>query len=300
MMALRDPKSGGSASVPYALSLLSSEQDVGASHYMMADVNGDGLLDAIEVPNAGGNVRIAINTGRDFMPPIVDNLPTNDKLPSSVWIDGNGGVQSTNVAPRVMDFDQDGRSDLILMDSGCNSSGTVRSSPVVLQAGPGPNLTPVPLTGVPIGRPTACAGAGISTVRVLDVNGDGLSDLVQLENQSGSQAEIVLYVRHGVKPNLLQTITNGIGNKTSVEYKPITDPTVHTPATCSYPQYCTPHGSTWVVSRHSIAADAGDPDKPNPLLSYSHTYQGSRTDLQGLVGLEWISTPRRTRKQDSR
>src|SRR5262249_26863829 len=152
--------------------------------------NGDGLLDAVQVPNPGGNVRIAINDGRDFLPPVVVDLPVGAKLGSNFFTDANGGEHTIDPAARVIDFDQDGRSDIFLMDAGCNFNGTGRANPVALQAGPGTTFTPVTYTGAPIGQGAGgdnpCAGYPAS--RVLDINGDGLSDFVQTENPQGQNS----------------------------------------------------------------------------------------------------------------
>ncbi len=192
-----------------------------------------------------------------------------------------------------MDYDLDGRADIFMMDGGCagqiftNSSApfaSTRGNPEFLVSqGDGTAIQAVPYVGAPVGLAggfvpnSACPD--YVTSRVMDVNGDGLPDFVQMEgdpaNPSGIHLIIHLRQRDPAgKPDLLKTITDGSGYRVDVQYAPITDASVHTPVTCSYPQSCNPRGM-WIVASHQL--DVGG--KPR---SYTHKYQGARTDLQGL------------------
>jgi RHS repeat-associated protein len=292
MQVLRNPNPGNLSGVPQLISLPKSfvpTSGTHGNHYIMMDVNGDGLADAVAVNNSGGDVSIALNTGVDFLPLVAVGLPVFDGLGASYEIDANGNPDAVDPGTRVIDFNQDGRSDLLLLDDGCNSYGTPgRQNPVVLEFSRGtPSLTQALTLSSGLGIPLFNDGcAGYPTSRNLDFNGDGLSDYVQMENQSGvTAAEIVVYVRNGQKPNLLSSVTDGVGHKIGIEYKPATDQSaVQGSGGCSYPQYCTPHGTTWVVSRHTYdqyPASAGPPLSTLPSRSYSHLYRGMRTDVSG-------------------
>ena len=122
MLALTKFASGGSESPVRMTSLKGSGRFPFEVRYQMVDVNGDGLADAVEVPNIGGTqIRVAINNGRDFMPPIAITLPTGATLgQSSDTVDQNPDHStgaSVDSGIRVLDYDFDGRADLFLMDA---------------------------------------------------------------------------------------------------------------------------------------------------------------------------------------
>jgi hypothetical protein len=75
--------------------------------YQFADLNGDGLPDAVEIPNAGGDARIAINTGRGFLPPRAANLNSDSQF----------GESSETIDPgfRIVDVNLDGRADVLYL-----------------------------------------------------------------------------------------------------------------------------------------------------------------------------------------
>ncbi len=314
MLALTPlPTDGTGASSLRVTSLIGSGKHPGEVRYQMADVNGDGLADAIEIPNNGGNtIRIAINNGREFMPPTSFQLPATRNVGQSVDLAVPHFSVAAGLDPgiRVMDYNLDGRADLFLMDEGCFNQGTP------LHPSDGDAVTPTRFhptalmprsdsffgssgqldyaeADAPVGNPVepvfdefACYDH--SDARVLDVNGDGLSDFVQIE---GSSFQPFVYLRRrdpAGRPDLLKTITDSLGHQVKVEYKPITDSTVHTKVQCSYPQSCNPRGM-WVVSKQTMDA-TGTP------LTYSHHYQGARSDLQGIG---WLGMDQHTVKDDT-
>ena len=258
------------------------------------DVNGDGLADAVQTPNFGGNISVAINTGRDFLPPVAYALPPGFGVGQAAADDvvdanGNGTGRSVDPGIRVMDYDFDGRADLFLMDGGCINQAnpastfpTTRSHPAALMFHGGGALSSASYTGAPVGnagaaqfdgQPIVCPAYGNS--RVLDANGDGLPDFVQIEGTTQPRGSRSIFAQGDPAgpPNVIKTITDSLGHQTGIEYKPITDP-VHTKVSCSYPQSCNPRGM-WVVSKQTMDV-TGSP------LVYTHAYQGARTDLQGI------------------
>src|SRR5581483_7633420 len=106
-------------------SLLGGNPSVANVRYQPADVNGDGLVDMIEIPIIGGDVRIAMNTGRNFLPPVAANLPSAAQVGTSLSTElllefGLISAQSLDAGIRVTDINADGRSDILLLDRGCN------------------------------------------------------------------------------------------------------------------------------------------------------------------------------------
>lgn len=293
MWALGEPASPVSA-LPKVTSLLTSARKASSLHYQMMDVNGDGLADAVAIQNAGGDLTVAINNGRDFLPPTSWTPVAAGKLGQSMDILDDGVGVARDPGLRIMDANLDGRADIFLMDEGCYNTGIFnagipfsRLSPAILHA---PGFTYTSLgASVPIGFSQTtyntqtgfpmCSGT-YSTSRVLDLNGDGLMDFVQIEPGTQPQGKLVLYTHRGQRPGLLFRITDGLGKQTVVDYKPITDPSVHTPAQCSYPLNCSPRGM-WLVWKHTV-------DSSGTPAVYQHKYSGGKSDLRGLgwIGMD--------------
>lgn len=154
----------------------------------LIDVNGDGLPDFVQMNGgAGGNSAAAwINTGngwrRDdsWLPParLVDNTGTFDN--SAGWVDE--GV-------RFVDVNGDGLVDVLQgqQDKGAGSSYTNYKAWI----NTGHGWTAAPSSWIPpvafVDRPTV-GGSVDNGVRLVDINGDGLTDLVQSINGGGDPA----------------------------------------------------------------------------------------------------------------
>jgi hypothetical protein len=290
-------------------SLLRSGRAPGSVRYQFVDVNGDGLPDAIEIPINGvakdgsKDFRVVINSGRDFLKPThisvspFSGSPTQMGQSLTAIYEGDYSILPDNVAVRdpglrSIDFDLDGREDLIQLGNACgavsNSTGYYdRGAVTVLQAAGGSSLFSYSTlaqtddgNAIPIGDEayhwpagTGVCGGGFSNSQIADVNGDGLADIVQPEN-----GEIVVYTRVGMAPGLLTDVVDGLGEKTHVEYLPMTDPRVHTAVPhgeCTYPQDCRVRGQ-WLVSSHTVGYTS-----PKP-LKFEHSYSGSRRDVSGV------------------
>jgi RHS repeat-associated protein len=298
MRAFLSPTSGA-----VQTSLLSSEKKPGSLRYQFADVNGDGLPDAIEIPingsddtpTTGVGFRVWKNNGRDFLPPVEVKPQSADKMGQSLDVLNNNG-KPRDPGLRIIDFDGDGRADLLQMGNSCRGVGigttpdpVQRTAVTVQTANPdgasfadGVTLSMTNGQGtISLGNQAAdldnvgtTCGGGYLMSQVLDVNGDGLADLVQVEG-----GQIVVYVRQGQKPGLMNSVTDGLGSQTTVEYRPITDPKVHHPVVAAespgYPQYYNIRGK-WLVKSHTQSSEL-----PSP-LKFDHEYWYARADLQGL------------------
>jgi RHS repeat-associated protein len=158
-----------------------------------------------------------------------DSLPTASEL-GLAWRDGmDDGV-------RVVDFNLDGRDDLVLMGNGANSAGAARSTVTVLLSDGAGGFATLP-TSIPIGDPSDGGRAayassmpyqvpaehGYRTSAALDLNGDGLPDFVQLES-----GHVISYVRQGKRPDVVNRIVEGTGHQFDVTYAPLSDTTMYT------------------------------------------------------------------------
>jgi RHS repeat-associated protein len=261
-------------------SLKASGKSLLSVRYQFADLNGDGLPDAIEIPNAGGDVRIAINTGRGFLPPKPANLNSDSMFGESSFRDP--GI-------RIVDVNLDGRADILYLGDGCRGDGASSRSKIITLAADNdrdgsvslvPDVSPYDHGwGTYPGNGVTCYGFDGS--QVLDANGDGLADFIQAE---GDDYQLMLYQRQGQPPGLLTNVRDGYGATVDVTYAPMSDSTVYTRIECSYPQICNQKGR-WLVSSHTF--DKGTSTE-RPL---THTYVGARADI---TGIGWLGMDRHT------
>ncbi|NVJ09087.1 hypothetical protein HUW63_28110 [Myxococcus sp. AM001] len=243
--------------------------DVSTKQYIFADINGDGLPDAlreqkaepVDDPDEPGNppepepvqgdIEVLINTGDGFAAPYTITLPTGAKL----------GAFTKDNGIRILDFNGDGRQDLLLMGNGDES----RSQLVVLESN-GTDFVPRVLP-IPVGQSTV---RGYRVSQTLDVNGDGLVDLSQVVDGT-----LRLYRRSGPPSGLLTGVTDSLGSTVQFVYKPMSDASVYTSGTsCAYPQQCVRTGR-WLVAEHLV--DSGKSSKRRR----EYTYEDGRTDVLG-------------------
>ncbi|WP_158625656.1 DUF5615 family PIN-like protein [Corallococcus carmarthensis] len=281
------------------------------------DINGDGLPDAVSArrdrdtnggENQAGNLRIAINTGNGFLPPQVQQLDAIQRISPS-WLSLYGRNQDPGV--RILDFDHDGRQDLLLTDSGKNNgygpSDTRTSQWVLLGRDDHFEARELKLE-VPVGQaaggpaPNSPYGFGQRFSRLFDVNGDGFQDLIQFEpdpslppnGPSENQPLLQVYVRQGRLPDVMTGSREGkSGRQTRVRYqhqleRPAVEgqPPVYTPGTCLAPQQC-PRSGQWMVVEAGVEDGTGTGHFNNTFYSY----ESSRMDLQGRG---WLGFAKRT------
>ncbi|NRD44298.1 RHS repeat-associated core domain-containing protein [Corallococcus exiguus] len=304
------------------LSGLPTSQTVynGAYHYdrtWFVDINGDGLPDAVSVRRdrvamAGelflpGNLRIAINTGNGFLPPQNQQLEAIQQISPS-WLSLYGRNLDSGV--RILDFDHDGRQDLLLTDSGENNGygpNGIRTSQWVL-LGRDDHFEARELTlevpvGLVAGGPTSNIpyGFGQRFSRLFDVNGDGFQDLIQVEPDpslppgTGEHLPLLkVYVRQGRLPDVMTGSREGkSGRQVRVRYQHQLErpavagqPPVYTPGTCLAPQSCVRSGQ-WMVVEAGVEDGTGTGHFNNTFYSY----ESSRMDLQGRG---WLGFAKRT------
>ena len=223
---------------------------------LFLDVNGDGLPDAAEVD--GTKLSIAMNVGGTF-----------DK-PSDAHVSGTtAAVLSLENELRVGDFNDDGLEDIYLV-----SARTVLQSDG--QLGFVEKTLPIH-SGEDSCQTTWCPGfARRKWDQVLDFNGDGLLDILQMRNGKG-----YLRQRIGPAPGLLQKITGGpLRPEVRFDYKPASSPEIHTPRGCSYPQFCLRKGM-WLVSEAGVKANVSALTYPAGFNRTLYSYTGGRFDVRG-------------------
>jgi RHS repeat-associated protein len=246
---------------------------------IFADVNGDGLRDWVSKGEDKGYLYVSINTGNGFLQPVKWAVPAPYDGSTSLV-----GVKRADVGFRVIDFNGDGREDLLLM-AGCTLTSRRRKYLFVLES-TGRSFKPRPLSII-AGDPSAKTGemwaAGSESIQVggnsidewrlsqtLDLNGDGLTDFTQVVNSRRHE-----YIRRDGKGDLLTRIIDGFGAFESFEYRPISNNQVYfSSVVSSYPNHCV-NNSVWLVYRHIFdGADAGPRE-------FKYFYENARKDMAG-------------------
>lgn len=150
------------------------------------DVNGDGLKDFLLGPLSTGEWYSIINTGAGF-------------IDGSLWFNGYGNWYDNTSRIRVIDANGDGKEDILL---GPNSDGNwillsqVGTSPVAAQE--------FWATGI---FANWASESGAARTRVMDVNGDGLMDIVVGPGSSGYWGALVS--NSAATPDRMATIGDG-------------------------------------------------------------------------------------------
>lgn len=126
--------------------------------------------------------------------------------------------------------------------------------------------------------------AHTGALSAMDVDGDALHDPV-LWDFGGIWN---IYRHAGEAPDRIITITDGLGQRTAIEYGSITDfelPDLHTPTTCSWPASCAERPRI-VVTKHHLDAGLAD---ASIVRTFEHAYAGQAGDRLERRGLGFAS-----------
>ncbi|CAA2142181.1 FG-GAP-like repeat-containing protein [Hyphomicrobium sp. ghe19] len=235
------------------------------------DFNGDGLLDEYRFPRdsygrSTGNSAdvVALSKGDGTFVGFDGPIPT-------------GGYVGYKVAA-AGDFNGDGLADMYVMrvDGYGRKSSATGTDHLWLSKGDS-TFTDIDLgtaVSVPIGFRIAAVG---------DFNGDGITDLyayaADTYGRSAGDANDYIFLGNYARPDLISSITNGLGNRIDVTYKQLTDPTVYTKGTgATYPAQDT-QAAIDVVAQ--IKTDNGIGGQN----SQSYKYEALRSHLKGAGSL---------------
>jgi RHS repeat-associated protein len=267
------------------------------------DLNGDGLDDWVSIenfvpasiegpPSTKGTIYVSMNTGHGFTEPQKDILP--EPFASSPIFTCNGQADR---GLRVMDYNGDTRQDLLVM-SGYEVPGTTGLKSLFILQSNGHGFTPAKFAGefgILAGKSSGTSsimkthgGSGQTRLEdwrfseLLDANGDGLEDFVQVSGDGN----LHLYLRSGGKTDLLTGVVDGLGAFERFEHRSISDMSVYAPGSgCHYPQLCLKRG-LWVVSLHKM--DTGTPVTHD----VQYFYRDGRVDMagRGWIGFAGVTT----------
>jgi YD repeat-containing protein len=264
---------------------------------VFADVNGDGLPDAVVNGFPDGRPRLFINTGDGFdegRPALSGPLPP--------YNDTDGGEGTFLSMAQVLDYDGDGSADLLVpLLWHCADPTQPIACWVVLRAsheGPGP-FTAID-TGIPLDPGSGFDGTGspVRRIEVADVDDDGRQDLVVPEGEHFSvylndgPQDLLLSVTDGRNPldpedaGFLPTVsitydamidraeTRGLA-KGSAAYDDQVYLARSDPADgCAYPRVC-------AVGFRRVVSKVAFNDGANAARTFRYQYRDGRADLQG-------------------
>ena len=238
---------------------------------VFADVNGDGLPDLVTITAAGPRVRL--NRG-DGQFETVGAAPAYLELTNLACANNH-----SDPGVRVVDVDQDGRSDLLMLGAGVPSR-VLRST--------GSGFEPMPV-------PTVFPGnvSKVWPIRTLDINADGLFDVLQVDDTGN----LALYVQTTKRVDLLARVDNGFGAPTwGATYKPLSWTPAYMPTQGGPWLRGEPWkfyvGSTLVVTEEQLpssASTAASPASGALVPARSHAYESGKVDTQGegWLGFSW-------------
>jgi RHS repeat-associated protein len=171
---------------------------------MPLDVNGDGLVDLVYATSDGTNtvLTVLINTGAGFalQPSQTFSIPFADTPPLLAPGDVNG----------------DGSTDLIAAVPNADDSMQLQ---ILLSTGSGFALSAAPPPSVP--------NAGGAQVLPIDLAGVGMAGVVILAQSGGDTLNLLSIAPTGAFPDLMTSVTNGLGAQYTITYKPLTDSSVY-------------------------------------------------------------------------
>lgn len=182
------------------------------------DVNGDGLADVVDTADvdASGRTAVYFNEAGSFTPrfylPAPGNTPLALDLPPA----------AQEVRARAVDWDLDGRTDLMILDDSPRvllsrtDRFVVRSLPFAV--------------GTVRARATPAGAAGLATrapVVFADFTGDGIDDVLVGEGRRYTRFE--RYARTTSRPDRLRAVRAPTGAESRVEYATLRDATVGIP-----------------------------------------------------------------------
>ncbi len=114
----------------------------------------------------------------------------------------------------------------------------------------------------------------------VDINGDGLADLYDWT----SDGNIRVFLANPVMPDLLVSVTNGLGEQRQLTYKPLTDDTIYAPAQGETYSYREVQDATYVVR------SAAKSDGLGGMATTYYTYGGQLMHVEAneRLGFVWI------------
>jgi RHS repeat-associated protein len=226
------------------------------------DINGDGKTDIYVGSASSPSAILNLSTGTGFTPTTFDLNTIFSLFPSDHQI-------------LVGDFNGDGMADIAVFSNGPPATVTV-----FLSTGTG---------FVNAGSTTLPSGYGVLTIA--DLNGDGAPDLALF---SGGSAVLTGEILTNYTPELITSVSNGIGANTTIKYDRLNARTLYTKGSgATYPTQDIDNGM-YVVSEIDASNGLGTCAPPTMTYCYvtTYSYAGAKSDLagRGFLGFSSVKT----------
>jgi RHS repeat-associated protein len=238
-----------------------------------ADVNGDGLADAV-YPYSGLTYQLSSGSGFSrIFGPGTDEYVTPEPVS---W--------ERDLSVRIADFNGDGADDVLILHPGTPTGDADYAHGLQLYTwgGSGFIRTPVNHAAVPFDLTNTQA------VQPLDIDGDGLLDIAQIWKTSPDGPESLRILRrrpeartgngHSHVPDkLVRVRVAGLGKRVEVTYTTLGQHpvTAHAPCETAYPLICPRRGGS-IVGSHTVENLDGSSGR-----QFVHRYRGARIDVRG-------------------
>ena len=234
------------------------------SKMSVADVNGD---------------------GRDDLVFTTYYKPASNKLYIVPFLSSGGNTYTYDESKRLvydkdvesykylaMDINGDGLSDLVRLSSGTYSDGSNGQLYFSSFISKGDRLEQAQAP-LPTGR-----GWSHHDFIPMDVNGDGIADIVQTWSGANYATNIITYISSLERP-FAKVIKDGMDGATNIEYLPLTDKKVYTKGSdAKWPEQDIQSSLQVVSSYHET--DGRDLQDGGYLLNFSYHYAGAKADLK--------------------
>ena len=195
------------------------------------------------------------------------------KLPDVLTVDG-----ISDIGRRLIDLNGDGLPDLV---AARYMSGGQTQFGAYLNTGSGW------ITAPNYKLPDVLTVDGISDIgrRLIDLNGDGLPDLVAARYMSGGQTQFGAYLNTGPRPDVIKSFTTGLGTTTTITYKPLTNDSVYTKDSSAVYPYVDIQAPMYVVSSVTVSDGTGG----NSVTNYTYAGAKSRHQGGGFLGFRQVT-----------
>ncbi|SMN14709.1 Rhs family protein [uncultured Candidatus Thioglobus sp.] len=247
----------------------------GGKHSTLIDMNGDGLPDRVFDRNPSNDqqgIYVYLNTGRGFdsgqqwqndLGDDWKNHPIHEGGEYTTLIDMNGDGLPDRVFDRNPSNDQQG----IYV---CLNTGSGFDSGKKWQNDLGDDWKNHPIH------------EGGEYTTLIDMNGDGLPDRVFDRNPSNNQQGTYVFLNLASTLKL-KSITNGFGIKTTINYKPLTYPTVYHRPNSSYPNIS-------IQNAHQVVSRVTTDNAIGGKNTTTYVYGGAKANAKGRgnLGFAWI------------
>ncbi len=221
------------------------DTDISQSNVKLIDVNGDGLPDLVRenvISGPNDTILVHLNTGNGW------------QTTPQTWVN-NQSLDADITQPNVTfaDMNGDGLPDIVRAD---NNGGPSNTWSVHLNTGTGFAIQPV----VWASGSSVDANTQYNDVKIVDVNGDGLPDILREYFNGGANDTFDVWSNNGYSTDSLSTIHTSQGGTVHFDYNPST----------KYSNGSNLPFPLWVVKQMTLNNGMSNTQQTNDVTAYSY------------------------------